>query len=73
MLNSNANLILKKEHTNDSNVNANNDNSDALKVKSLSILRKRKAFATRSIQSKSLSKTHIKAFNKFITIKKDKC
>ncbi len=73
MLNFDANLIAKKDYTNDNNVDANNDNSDALKVKSLSTSRKRKAFATRSIQSKSLSKTHIEAFNKSITIKKDKC
>ncbi len=73
MLNSNVDLIAKKDYTNDNNVNANNNNSDALKVKSLLTSHKRKAFATRSIQSKSLLKTHIEAFNKFITIKKDKC
>jgi len=73
MLNSNINFIAKKNYTNDNNVDANNNNSDALKVKSLSTSRKRKAFATRFIQLKSLSKTHMEAFNKFITIKKDKC
>jgi len=72
MLNSNANLIAKKDYINDNNVNANNNNSDALKVKSLLTSRKRKAFATRSIQSKSLLKTHIEASNKSITIKKNK-
>jgi len=73
MLNSNANFIAKKNYINDNNVNANNNNSDVLEVKSLSTLRKKKAFAIRSIQSKFLSKTHIEAFNKSITIKKKKC
>jgi len=72
MLNFNANFIAKKDYTNDSNVDANNNNNDALKVKSLWTSRKRKAFATRFIQSKSLSKTHIETSNKSITIKKDK-
>ena len=72
MLNSNINFIVEKEYTNDSNIDANNNNSDALKVKSLSTSRKRKAFATRSIQLKYLLKTYIKVFNKFIIIKKDK-
>ncbi len=35
MLNFNANFIAKKDYTNDSNVDANNNNNDALKVKSL--------------------------------------
>jgi len=73
MLNSNANLIAKKDYINDSNININNNNSNILKVKSLLTSHKRKAFATRFIQSKFLSKTHIEAFNKSITIKKDKC
>jgi len=73
MLNSNANLIVEKDHINDNNVNANNDNSDALKVKSLLTSHKRKAFAIRSIQSKSLLKTYIETFNKSIIIKKDEC
>jgi len=73
MLNSSANLIAKKDYTNDNNVDANNNNSDALKVKSLLTSHKRKAFAIRSIQLKFLSKTYIEAFNKSITIKKDKC
>ena len=73
MLNLNVNLIAKKDYTNDNNVDANNNNNDALKVKSLLTLRKRKAFAIRSIQLKFLSKTHIEAFNKSIIIKKDKC
>ena len=73
MLNFDANFIAKKDYTNDNNVNANNNNSDALKVKSLLTLHKRKAFATRSIQLKFLSKAHIEAFNKSITIKKDEC
>jgi len=72
MLNSNINLIAKKDYINDNNVDANNNSSDALKVKSLLTSRKRKAFATRSIQSKSLLKTYIEASNKFITIKKNK-
>ncbi len=49
MLNSNANLIAKKDYINDNNVDANNNNSDALKVKLLLTSHKRKAFATRSI------------------------
>ena len=49
MLNFDINFIAKKDYTNNNNVNANNNNSDALKVKLLSILCKRKAFATRSI------------------------
>jgi len=73
MLNSNANFIAKKNYINNNNVDANNNNNDALKVKSFLISRKRKAFATRSIQLKFLSKTHIEASNKSITIKKDKC
>jgi hypothetical protein len=72
MLNSNINLIAKKDYINDNNVDANNNNSDALKVKSLLTSRKRKAFATRSIQLKSLLKTYIEASNKSITIKKNK-
>jgi hypothetical protein len=73
MLNFNANFIAKKDYTNNNNVDANNSNSNALKIKLLSTLRKRKAFATRFIQLKSLLKTYIKVFNKSITIKKDKC
>jgi len=72
MLNSNANFIAKKDYTNDNNIDANNNNSNALKVKLFLTSHKKKAFATRSIQSKSLLKTHIEIFNKFITIKKDK-
>ena len=49
MLNSNTNLIAKKDYINDNNVDANNNNNDALKIKSLLISHKRKAFATRSI------------------------
>jgi len=49
MLNSNINFIAKKDYINDNNVDANNNNSNALKVKSLLTSRKRKAFATRSI------------------------
>jgi len=49
MLNFDINLIAKKNYTNDNNVDANNNNSDALKVKSLLTLRKRKVFATRFI------------------------
>ncbi len=49
MLNSNINFIAKKDYINDNNVDANNNNSNALKVKSLLTLRKRKAFAIRSI------------------------
>jgi hypothetical protein len=70
MLNFNTNFIAKKDYINDNNVDANNNNSDALKVKSLLTSHKRKAFAIRSIQLKFLSKTHIEAFNKFNTIKK---
>jgi len=73
MLNFDANFIAKKDYTNDNNVNANNNNSDALKVKSFLTSHKRKAFTTRSIQSKFLSKTYIEAFNKSITIKKNEC
>ncbi len=73
MLNSNINFIAKKDYINNNNIDANNNNSDALKIKSLSTSHKRKTFATRSIQSKSLLKTYIEAFNKSITIKKDKC
>jgi len=73
MLNSNTNLIAKKDYINDNNVDVNNNNSDALKVKSFLISHKRKVFATRFIQLKFLLKTHIEAFNKFIIIKKDKC
>jgi hypothetical protein len=73
MLNSNINLIAKKDYTNDNNIDANNNNSDALKVKSLLTSHKRKAFATRFIQLKFLLKTYIEASNKSITIKKDKC
>ncbi len=73
MLNFDAIFIAKKDYTNNNNVNANNNNNNALKIKSLLTLRKRKAFATRFIQLKSLLKTHIEAFNKSITIKKDKC
>ena len=47
VLNFDIDLIAKKDYTNDNNVDANNDNSDALKVKSLSTSRKRKAFADR--------------------------
>jgi len=47
MLNFNANLIAKKDYINDNNVDANNNNNDALKIKSLLISHKRKAFATR--------------------------
>ncbi len=65
-------FIAKKVYTNDNNIDANNNNSNALKVKSFLTSHKKKAFATRSIQSKSLLKTHIEIFNKFITIKKDK-
>jgi len=72
MLNSSVNLIVEKDYTNDSNININNNNSNALKIKLFSTSRKRKAFATRFIQLKILSKTHIEAFNKSITIKKDK-
>jgi len=49
MLNFDSNFIVKKDYINDNNVNANNNNNDALKVKSLLTLHKRKAFATRSI------------------------
>ena len=73
MLNFNANLIAKKDYINDNNVDANNNNNNALKVKLLSTSHKRKAFAIRFIQLKFLSKTYIEAFNKSITIKKDKC
>ncbi len=73
MLNFNINFIAKKDYTNNNNVDANNDNNDALKIKSLLTSRKRKAFATRSIQSKFLSKAYIEASNKSIMIKKDKC
>jgi hypothetical protein len=73
VLNSNVNFIAKKDYINNNNVNANNNNNDALKVKSLLISHKRKTFATRFIQLKFLLKTHIEVFNKFITIKKDKC
>jgi hypothetical protein len=73
MLNSSNNFITKKDYTNDNNVDANNNNNNALKIKSLLTLRKRKIFAICFIQLKSLLKTYIKAFNKFITIKKDKC
>ncbi len=73
MLNSNINFIVEKNYTNDSNVDLNNNNSNALKVKLLLTLHKRKAFATHSIQSKFLSKTYIETSNKFIIIKKDKC
>jgi len=73
MLNFNINFIAKKDYINDNNVDVNNNNNDALKVKLLLTLRKRKVFAIRSIQLKSLSKTYIEAFNKSIIIKKDKC
>ena len=73
MLNFDANFIAKEDYINDNNVDANNNNSDALKIKSLSTSHKRKASIIRSIQSKFLSKTHIEASNKFITIKKGKC
>jgi hypothetical protein len=73
MLNSNTNFIAKKNYINNNNIDANNSNSNTLKVKLLSILHKRKAFVTRFIQLKFLLKTHIKAFNKSITTKKDKC
>ncbi len=73
MLNSNTNFIAKKNYINNNNIDANNSNSNTLKVKLLSTLHKRKAFVTRFIQLKFLLKTHIKAFNKSITIKKDKC
>jgi hypothetical protein len=73
MLNSNINLIIKKDYINDSNIDVDNNNNNVLKVKLLSTSRKRKAFAIRSIQLKSLLKTYIKVFNKSITIKKDKC
>jgi hypothetical protein len=72
MLNFNINFIVKKDYTNDNNVNIDNNNNDALKVKSLLTLHKRKAFATRFIQLNFLVKTYIEAFNKSITIKKDK-
>jgi len=49
MLNSNTNFIVKKDYTNNNNIDENNNNSNALKVKSLLTLRKKKAFATRSI------------------------
>ncbi len=49
MLNFDINLILENKYINNNNVDANNNNSDALKVKSLLTLHKRKAFATRSI------------------------
>ncbi len=49
ILNFDINFIVKKEYINDNNVDANNNNNDMLKVKSFLILRKRKAFATRSI------------------------
>jgi len=68
MLNSNANLIAKKDCTNSSNLDVNNNNSNVLKVKLLLTLHKRKAFATRSIQLKFLLKTYIEVSNKFITI-----
>jgi len=64
-------LIAKKDYTNNSNIDINNNNSNALKIKLFSTSRKRKAFATCLIQLNSLSKTYIKAFNKFITTKKD--
>jgi len=73
MLNSNANLIAKKNYTNNSNINIDNNNNNILKIKSLSTSRKRKAFAIRFIQLNFLSKIYIEAFNKFITIKKDIC
>ncbi len=73
MLNFNANFIAQKDYINDNNVDANNDNSDALKVKLLLTSRKRKAFTIRSIQLKFLSKTYIEASNKSIIIKKNKC
>jgi len=73
MLNSNTNFIAKKNYINNNNIDANNSNSNTLKVKLLSILHKRKAFVTRFIQLKFLLKTYIKAFNKSITTKKDKC
>jgi len=73
VLNFDIDLIAKKDYTNDNNVDVNNNNSDALKVKLFLTSHKRRVFATRSIQSKSLSKTHIETFNKSITIKKDKC
>jgi hypothetical protein len=73
MLNSNINFIAKKDYINNNNINASNNNSDALKVKLLLISHKRKAFAIRFIQLKSLLKTHIEVFNKSITIKKNKC
>jgi len=49
MLNFDINFIAKKNYINNNNVDANNNNSDALKVKSLLTSYKRKAFATRSI------------------------
>ncbi len=73
MLNFDANFIAKEDYINDNNVDANNNNNDALKVKSLSTSHKRKASIIRSIQSKFLLKAHIEASNKFITIKKDEC
>jgi hypothetical protein len=69
MLNSNIYFIAKKDYTNNNNVDASNNNNNILKVKLLSILRKRKAFAISFIQLKFLLKIYIKAFNKFITIK----
>jgi len=73
MLNSSTNFIAKKNYTNNSNININNNNNNRLKVKLFLTSRKRKNFATYFIQLKSLSKTYIEAFNKFITIKKNKC
>ena len=49
MLNSNVNFIAKKDYTNDNNVDANNNNSDALKFKSFLTSHKRKTFTTRFI------------------------
>ncbi len=72
MLNSNTNFIAKKYYTNNNNIDANNSNSNALKVKLFLTSHKRKAFATCSIQLKFLLKMYIEAFNKSITIKKDK-
>ncbi len=72
ILNSSTNLNAKKDNYSDNNFDANNNNDSALDIKLLSTSRKRKAFTIVSIQQKSLSKTYIEAFNKFITIKKDK-
>ena len=49
MLNFDINFIVKKDYINNNNIKASNSNSNALKVKLLSTLRKRKASTTRSI------------------------